>query len=147
MKKIASVLLVALFTLSTFAQEPQRKQKNHDFTAGQIAELQTKKMTLHLDLTVDQQEQILEINKQNAIERKQKMEEHKALKESNKELSGDEIFTRKSARLDKMIAHKAEMKKILNDEQFEKWETSKKHRMHKMKKRKGQRKMQKKMRK
>jgi hypothetical protein len=47
-----------------------------------------------------------------------------------------------------MIAHKAAMKKILSDAQFEKWEASKKHSMHKMKKRKGQRKMhQRKMRK
>jgi hypothetical protein len=141
MKKTASILLVALFTLSTFAQGEQRKQRHQDFTADQMAEIQTKKMTLHLDLTADQQEQIFEINKQNAVERKQKMEERKALKQSEKELSSDEIFTKKSARLDNMIAHKAAMKKILSDAQFEKWETSKKHSMHKMKKRKGQRKM------
>ena len=142
MKKIASIILVALFTLSTFAQEQHRQQKHHEFTADQIAEIQTKKMTLHLDLTANQQEQILEINKKNAFEHKQKMEEHKALKRSEKELSSDEIFTKKSARLDKMIAHKAEMKNILNEKQFEKWEKSKKHRMHKMKKRNGKRKMQ-----
>ena len=142
MKKIASILLVALFTISTFAQERHRHQKHHDFTTDQIAEIQTKKMTLRFDLTAKQQEQILEINKQHAIERKQKMEEHKALKETNKELSSDEIFAKKSARLDKMIAHKAEMKKILSHEQFEKWSTSKKRRMHKMKKTIGKRKMQ-----
>lgn len=142
MKKIASIVLVALITVSTFAQEQQRRQKHHEFTAEQIAEIQTKRMTLHLDLTSDQQEQILEINKQHAVERKQKMEERKALKESKKELTSDEIFTKKSARLDNMIAHKAEMKKILNEEQFEKWSTSKKHRMHKMKKKAGKRKMQ-----
>ena len=141
MKKLASILLVALFSLSTFAQE-HRKQKRHDFTADQIAEIQTKKMTLHLDLTANQQEQILEINKQHAAERKQKMEERKALKQSEKELSSDEIFEKKSALLDKMIAHKAEMKKILDEEQFEKWSTSKKHRIHKMKKKAGKRKMQ-----
>lgn len=141
MKKIASIILVALFTLNSFAQEQQRKQKHHEFTADQKAEMQTKKMTLHLDLTANQQEQILEINKKNAVERKQKMEERKALKQSEKELSSDEIFTNKSARLDKMIAHKAEMKSILNTEQFEKWEKSKKNRMHKMKKRTGKRKM------
>ena len=142
MKKIASIALVALFTISTFAQKQQRKQQRPDFTVDQMAELQTKKMTLHLDLTEDQVQQILEINKQHAVERKQKTEEHKALKQSEKELSSDEIFTKKNDRLDKMIAHKAEMKKVLNDEQFEKWSTSKKHRIHKMKKKIGKRKMQ-----
>ena len=142
MKKIASIALVALFTISTFAQKQQRKQQRPDFTVDQMAELQTKKMTLHLDLTEDQMQQVLEINKQHVVERKQKMEERKALKHSEKELSSDEIFTKKSTRLDKMIAHKAEMKKILNEEQFEKWSTSKKHRMHKMKKRNRKRKMQ-----
>ncbi len=139
MKKIASIALVALFTISTFAQKQQRKQQRPDFTVDQMAELQTKKMTLHLDLTEDQMQQILEINKKNVVERKQNMEEHKALKQSQKELSNDEIFTKKSTRLDKMIAHKAEMKKVLNDEQFEKWEKSIKHRM---KKKIGKRKMQ-----
>jgi len=141
MKKIASIVLVALFTISIFAQEPHRKEKHHDFTADQIAEIQTKKMTLHLDLTADQQEQILEINKQHAVEHKQKMEERKALKQQEKELSSDEIFAKKSADLDKMIAHKAAMKEILSDAQFEKWERSKKHRMHKMKKRNAKKKM------
>ena len=142
MKKIASIALVALFTISTFAQKQQRKQHRQDFTVDQMAELQTKKMTLHLDLTKDQVKQILEINKQHAVERKQKMEEHKALKQSEKKLSSDEIFTKKNDRLDKMIAHKAEMKKVLNNEQFEKWSTSKKHRIHKIKKKIGKGKMQ-----
>lgn len=148
MKKTAGIILVALISLSTFAQEPQRKQKRHDFTADQMAEIQTKKMTLQLDLTADQQDKILEINKKNAVERKQKMEERKALKQSEKELSSEEMFTKKSARIDNMIAHKAEMKKILNDEQFAKWEKTKKHRMHTSKKKIGKRKMhEKKMRK
>lgn len=142
MKKTASIILVALISLSTFAQEPQRKQKRHDFTADQMAEIQTKKMTLHLDLTEKQQKQIFEINKINATERKLKMQELKAVKHSEKELSSEEIFTKKSTSLDKMIAHKDEMKKVLNEEQFQKWEKSKKRRMHQMKKRAGKRKMQ-----
>ena len=142
MKKTASIILVALISLSTFAQEPQRKQKRHDFTADQMAEIQTKKMTLHLDLTEKQQKQIFEINKINATERKLKMQERKAVKHSEKELSSEEIFTKKSTSLDKIIAHKAEMKKVLNEEQFQKWEKSKKQRMHQMKKRAGKRKMQ-----
>lgn len=147
MKKIASILFVALFTLSTFAQREQRKQKHYEFTAEQIAEIQTKKMTLHLDLTKNQQEQILEINKKNAIERQQKMEERKALKETQKEPSSDEIFAKKSARLDKMIAHKTAMKEILNDEQYATWEKSKTQRMRKMKKSIAKKKMhQRKMR-
>ena len=80
MKKTAGIILVALISLSTFAQEPQRKQKRHDFTADQMAEIQTKKMTLQLDLTEKQQEQIFEINKINAAERTQKMQETSTLR-------------------------------------------------------------------
>ena len=144
MKKLASIVLVALFTLSTFAQRQHKKQQRPDYTVDQIAELQTKKMTLHLDLTEQQQEEILEINKRKTVERKQKLAERKAAKETDKNLTSDEIFAKKSAQLDKMIAHKAEMKKILSKEQFETWERSAKRKVrHIQKKRSKQNRLQK----
>ena len=143
MKKLVSTALVALITVSVFAQDQKQERRHHrqDFTVDQIAELQTKKMTLQLDLNNKQQDQIFEINKENAIERKQKIEARKAIKESKKELSSDEIFKRKSERLDKQIAHKAEMKKILSDEQYDKWEKTRKRRGHHLKKKAAKRRM------
>ena len=142
MKKIASIALVALFTISTFAQKQQRKQQRPDFTVEQMAELQTKKMTLHLDLSEQQQQQILEINKRKAADRKQKMEVRKVAKEADKKPTSDEIFKMKNEKMDKMIAHKAEMKNILNETQFETWEKSLKRKGNHMRKEGKNRKMQ-----
>ncbi len=143
MKKIASIALVALFTISTFAQRQQREHKNQshqrsDFTVDQMAELQTKKMVLQFDLNEKQQRQVLEIHKTKAAARKQKMETKKVAKASKKTLSSDEVFIMKSKKMDKMIAHKADMKAILNSEQYDKWEQSLKHRAHHVRKEKSQ---------
>jgi len=142
MKKIFSLALLALLTASTFGQEQQRKNNRFDLAPDQIAELQTKKMVLHLDLSEKQQQQILEINKRNAIDRKQNMEEQKTLREKGQKPSRDELVNRMNVRLDKKIAHQKEMKKILNEKQFEIWKNSSKHQTHKMKKRMSKRKMQ-----
>jgi len=142
MKKIFSVALIALLTLSTFGQEQQRKSNHPDLTPDQIAELQTKKMVLHLALSEKQQQQILEINKRNAIDRKRNMEEHKTLREKGQKPSSDEFANRMNKRLDKQIARQKEIKKILNEKQFDTWKNSKKHQTHKMKKRMSKRKMQ-----
>ena len=141
MKKIFSLALLALLTVSTFGQEQQRKNNRLDLAPHQIAELQTKKMVLHLDLSEKQQQQILEINKRNAIDRKRNMEEHKTLREKGQKPSNDEFANRMNVRLDKQIAHQKEMKKILNEKQFETWKNSRKHQTHKMKKRMNKREM------
>ena len=99
-------------------------------------------MTLQLELTEKQEQQILEINKRNAIERNQNMEAHRSLREKGQKPSNDELAKIKSTRLDKQIAHQKEMKKILNDKQFETWKNSRKDKTHKMKKRKGNSKSQ-----
>lgn len=142
MKKLASIALVALFTISTFAQKQQRRQQRPDFTVDQMAELQTKKMTLQFDLSEQQQQQILEINTRKAADRKQKMEARQAAKIADKKPTSDEIFKNKSERMNNMIAHKAEMKKVLNETQFETWEKSIKRKIHRKKKNRKNHKMQ-----
>ena len=88
MKNIVLIFLAA-FTLSVSAQEKdmrkERKMKGNDFTPEQMAELQTKKMTLDLDLTEKQQKQVYKLNLTDAKERKQFMEKRKAMKEAGKE--------------------------------------------------------------
>ena len=140
MKKFITTVFIVLLTIGVFAQKGERKHKKPNLTAEQIADLKTKKMVLSLDLSEKQEKQIYEINKQNAIERQQKMKERKAMKESGKELSSDQLYQLKSERLEKAIAKKAEMKTILNTEQYEKWEKMAKRKGHKMKRnRKGKR--------
>jgi len=142
MKKIASIALIALFTMSVFAQERRQRQQKHDFTVDQIAAIKTKKMTLLLDLNTQQQNQILEINKQKVAEHKAKKEARKAMKEREQKPTSDELFELKSKQLDAMIAHKAEMKKILNEEQFETWVQERKKKGKRIRKRGAHRKAQ-----
>lgn len=139
MKKILSLAIIALVSVSTFAQRHDREMKRErpNLTTEQMADLRTKKMTLALDLNERQQKQILEINKKMAAEHKKMREARKTIKESGKKPSSDEIYKKKSERLDKMIAHKAEMKKILTPEQYEKWQKMAKRKAHKMKGKRG----------
>ncbi|SDX39228.1 hypothetical protein SAMN05444411_10573 [Lutibacter oricola] len=126
MKKVIGILaLVLVFSLSANAQKQrqgQRMGQKTQFTPEQMATLQTKKMQLHLDLNGTQQVEVYNLLKEKAIERKANMEEMKARKEKGEKPSDEEKFKFMEARIDKQIAHKAEMKKILNNDQFEKWE-------------------------
>jgi hypothetical protein len=133
MKKLI-VLVVLMAGISAMAQKPERERGNRgamgDMTPEQIATLQTKKMTLALDLTDAQQEQIQRLNLENATARAAKMEEMKAKKESGeaKKLTSEERYAMQTARLDHQIVQKEKMKEILNTEQYGKWEKMKKHR-------------------
>ena len=95
-----------------------------ELSAEQIATLQTKKLTLALDLNEAQQRDIQKLNEENARLKKEKMEARKAAGAENeqKERNTDDKFNHHIERLDKAIEHKAKMKKILSKEQFDKWE-------------------------
>lgn len=133
MKKILFIAL-AIIGLQAIAQEPKREgRKNQNkmmmtLSAEEMATLQTKKMTLILDLNDSQQNEIKKINFENATKRKVVMAERKAKKESGKakKPSQQERYAMAISKLDHMIATKAKMKKILNKQQFEKWETAQK---------------------
>lgn len=134
MKKLVIALIV--LTGINLGAQPFKKNKRHpNLTSDQIAILQTKKMTLNLGLTESQQQKILQINKKNAVERAQKIEERKAMIIKGERPDSEKIFKRKSERLDKQIAHQNELKSILNEQQFETWKKSKAFRNRQMKKR------------
>ncbi len=124
MKNLITIVFT-IFTLSIFAQETEQINKKSNFTSEQIATLQTKQMTLHLDLTEAQQKKVYQVQLKNVIERKAKKEENKALRDSDKKLTSDEKFKRKIDQLDAQIAKNNEMKQILNDEQYQNWKKSK----------------------
>ncbi|MFD2824420.1 hypothetical protein ACFS5M_12130 [Lacinutrix iliipiscaria] len=124
MKKIA-IIAIALFTLQINAQERgERKKGRADFTPEEMAQLQTKKMTLDLDLTEAQQIEVSKINLENAKARKAKMEAFESRKDNKdaEKPSKEERLKMKNEMLDAQIATKQRMKSILNAEQFEKWE-------------------------
>lgn len=137
------LIAVAFIGLQVVAQGQKNRdghQKMMNLSAEEIATLQTKKMTLILDLDASQQNEIKSINFENATKRKAMMAERKAKKESGeaKKPSQEERYAMANAKLDHMIATKAKMKKILNKEQFEKWEkASKRMAMNQNNKKKG----------
>lgn len=134
MKKIVFIAL-ALVAFQLTAQDkkerPNRErgekmERYQDYSPEEMANLQTKKMTLHLDLNESQQKEIKKLNLENAIARKAKMEAHKAQKESGniEKPSKEARLKMMNDRLDHQIEMKSNMKKILNADQFTKWEKS-----------------------
>jgi hypothetical protein len=132
MKKIV-IILIALVTLQVTAQEKKKelhkegqRERMESLTPEEIASLQTKKMTLNLDLTEEQQTKIQALHLDEAKMRKAKMEERKAMKESEetKAFTKEDKVKMMNERLDHQIATKQKMKSILNTEQYTKWEAS-----------------------
>ncbi|WNH11244.1 hypothetical protein [Thalassobellus suaedae] len=131
MKKLI-IIAIALISIQAIAQGDRKERPNREdnrnkmmnLSAEEMATLQTKKMTLHLDLNKSQQDDIYKINLENATLRKTQMAERKARKEAGtaQKPSKEERLKMMNARLDHKIAIKAKMKKILNGEQYAKWE-------------------------
>jgi protein CpxP len=117
-KVIVAVLLVVGMT--TFAQE--RGEKRERLSPEQKVELQAKKMKLDLDLNDKQTADIKKIVAEQVKKREAKRAEFEAKRAKDAKPTQEEMFQNKSQMLDEQIAMKAEMKKILNAEQFSKWE-------------------------
>ena len=123
------LIAVAFLAIQVTAQEHrsnrERGHKMMSLSADEIATLQTKKMTLHLDLNESQQVKIHKMNLENAKAKKAYMKKRKAKKESSETVekpSKEERFKMANKKLDYQIATKQKMKDILNKEQYEKWE-------------------------
>lgn len=126
-KLIAIIVLVLGITGTTQAQKNNKNHKNDDFTIEQKTELAVKKMTLGLDLTDSQIQQVTPLLRKK-IEKNTKMRaKRKAAKEASgdttaKKLNADKRFEVATKKLDGKIAFKKEMKSILNQAQYEKFE-------------------------
>lgn len=114
------ILFIALLLSGSMAIGQAGKKQFKDLSAEQIATLQTKKMTLALDLSPKQQEQMQELHFEHAKLRKAKREAHK--KDADKALTEDQRYQKRVTQLDERIAQKEKVKAILSDEQFTKWE-------------------------
>jgi len=128
MKKVLIICLVLAGT-TMYAQPPghkgdgpreERREKMSEFTPQQRAELKTKKMTLDLDLNTTQQAAIQKLNLQVEADR----EARKKNRGDKKALTAAEKFEHASQRLDAEIAIKKQLKAILTEVQFEKFEKS-----------------------
>src|SRR5210317_1185377 len=123
MKRILSILvLVAAISFQTNAQERQRgPRKGQNMTAEQMATLGSKKMSLGLDLTSSQEKQIYTLLEERAKDRIAMRNQRQEMRKNSETPSQEERYNMKVAQLDKQISFKAEMKKILNNDQYEKW--------------------------
>ena len=121
--KTLAIISLFLLPLSIIAQPGEKMRKMPS------PEVQAKRMTLALDLTDKQENQIVQ-----ALENQRKTRENNRLtREERRELSQEKKEELRVALLDQRIAMKREMKSILNDEQYKRWE--------KMMARKGKNKM------
>ncbi|WP_333695145.1 Spy/CpxP family protein refolding chaperone [Flavobacterium sp.] len=139
MKKIVCIL-VFITGFTTIGQELESSTKKGNsqrekLTVEQRVELQTKRLTLDLDLTTKQQTELKKVLVSQAQKREKKQNELKEKRAENKSLSADEKFELQNEMLDNQIAFKAEMKKILTPEQFTKWESKMAQNKEKMKSR------------
>lgn len=137
MKNLATILaFVFAFTFTAQAQK-KRTHKKPNLTAEQHATLAIKKMTLALDLSDKQQQQIKPILMAQIAEKKAVMEKRKEARKNKQKPTADEIYAMKNKQLDNQIKMKNKMKNILNKEQFEKFEKmAKRRKMMAMKKKK-----------
>jgi protein CpxP len=136
MKKLflAALLVVGM---TTFAQE--RRASNEKMTAEQKVELQVKKMKLDLDLNDKQTADIKKIVAEQVKKREAKRAEFEAKRAKDVKPTQEEMFQNKSQMLDEQIAMKSELKKVLNADQFSKWEKIQAEKKENMKDRMGKR--------
>ena len=143
MKKLILVCLFASTLIAVGQNEKRNMKLDANFTTEQQAILKTKEMAIHLDLNESQQTQMLSLNKKWIQEKKTTKESYKAL--NKEEMSSDQKFDMMNKALDKRLAHQAEIKKVLNKEQYQTWKESSSKMLHraKIKRTQGQRKGQK----
>lgn len=138
MKKLVGLtLVIMLFSLTISAQRQGQRQQKAQYTPEQRATIQSKKLALRLDLNEKKQKEVEKLMLKNAKEREQTRAAFQKNKQDGIGLTNDERFERENMRLTKQQAHKAEMKKILSENQFEKWETMNQKVMRNANKKKG----------
>ncbi|QIE60284.1 hypothetical protein G5B37_12140 [Rasiella rasia] len=130
MKNVLMIALV-LFSYTLIAQPGDRRdsekrkekmEKMKDWTPEEIADIKTKKLALHLDLTDAQQKKVYPIELQIA----KKRQEMRLEKEKKTEKTSKEAYERQKNLLDEKLSVKQQYKSVLTAEQYEKWEKTSK---------------------
>jgi hypothetical protein len=124
---LRTIIFMALLTTSLVAAQPQgphgrsfdnQKEKPlHDFTPEQIAQLQTKQLTLALDLTPSQQSSV------NALQLKMaKNRDANGAQKKDGRLTSDERYSKMISHLDAQIEVKNTFKAVLTADQYATWQ-------------------------
>lgn len=121
MKKL---LIICAVMLGCIVQAQERGDRHYyrEMTPEQIATLGSKRLALALDLSEEQQGTVMELQMRRVIERREKMQERKAMREQKDSLGPEERFDLLNKKLDRQLAYKSDMKNILTEEQYQKWE-------------------------
>lgn len=133
--------MLAMATLQVSAQDrkgemkKQRMASTMKYSPEEMAQLQSKKLTLKLDLDTKQQSEISALFLEQAKLRQNKKQAYLKSKnnEEKKTFSKDERFKMANARLDQQIEMKKKMKTILSTDQYEKWGKMNEKRSHQAK--------------
>ncbi|MDB4198848.1 hypothetical protein N9752_00770 [Polaribacter sp.] len=132
MKNIASILvLIFVFTFSIQAQK--KRDYKQQLSINQQTSLKVKQMTLVLDLSDKQQQQVTPLLRAEIAFKRAVMEKRKEARVEKKRPTSDEIYLIKSQLLDNKITMKRSMKDILNTTQFKTFQKIHKQRMKKKK--------------
>lgn len=129
MKKTLLLIAAILISSLTIAQQGPRseesgkrgKERMENLTPEQRADLKSKRLTLHLNLSDAQQKSAREI----ILEQEIKRDAFRKDKKANKELSEEEKFQKMEDRLNTEIEMKRKWKEVLTEEQFERFEKMK----------------------
>ena len=121
MKNIV-ILFVLMLLFSSAINAQNRSVKKVSFTPEQQATLKSKKMALSFDLNKNQQKSIYKLILKNAKERKVIRNQSRLRRQSGKTKSQVKHFEFENNRLDRQLAYKKELKNILTEKQFEKWD-------------------------
>ena len=122
MKRLFVSMLLLAF-VNVFAQRPDGPRSNplKDMTPEQVAEIKAKRMTLALDLTEQQENQVEQLLVQETTQLRERREAKRNQKEDAKKPSPEQMHANAVAHLEQRIAFKREMKSILSDEQYVQW--------------------------
>ena len=131
MKKLC-IIAIAFITLQATAQEEKPalskskvERMTSDMSPEDIAQIQTKRMTLEYDLNESQQKQVNALFLEEAKARAEKKEAYNKIKnnaDAKSSITKEDRVKMMNEHLDHQIAMKAKMKKILNADQYAKWE-------------------------
>lgn len=135
MKKI--IVLIALIAMTVAQAQEGRKGERGDrmknVTPQELATIQSKKLTLALDLSDKQEKEVYQV----LFKQAEKRMANKLSKEDREKLTDAQKKAARLERMDEKITIKRNMKSILDKDQYAKWEKTLQRRMQKG--RKGER--------
>lgn len=120
--------IIACFLLAGLGLSAQQmpgrgyaRGKMEKFSASELASLQSKRMTLALDLTDAQENKLAELLTERIEKRRAMHQERRAQRDSTRTARPGPDFASAEARMDNEIAFRREIREILTEAQYENW--------------------------